>query len=53
VPPPAGTPDFNDVEEDVEEDPQLAEYEQWEAVALAATVDSFVADERHNQEAER
>jgi hypothetical protein len=30
----------------VEEDPQLAEDEQWEAATLAATVDAFVADER-------
>jgi hypothetical protein len=36
----------------VEEDPQLAEYEQWEAAALAAIVDAFVAEERL-QEAER
>jgi hypothetical protein len=37
----------------MKEEPQLAEYEQWGAVALAAIVDAFVADEWHQQEAER
>lgn len=39
APPPAGTPDFDDVK-----DPELAEYEQWEATALAATIDAYVVD---------
>jgi hypothetical protein len=47
--PPVDTPDFDAVEED----PELTENEQWEAASLAATVDAFVAEERHQQEAER
>jgi hypothetical protein len=35
------------MDEDVEEDPQLAEYGQWEAAVPVATVNAFVADERH------
>jgi hypothetical protein len=37
----------------VEDDPELAENKQWEAAALAATIDVFVAEEQHQQEAER
>jgi hypothetical protein len=36
----------------VEEDPEHAENEQWEAVALTASGNAFVANERHQQEVE-